>query len=96
MRATGIILDVVFGEGFPEEMVFSLNPEGREGGSLAKSPENSMPGMGNGEHSALGWEHSLVCSQTRGKDRHGWWAMASAESGMETRSPGPCRPWLGV
>lgn len=54
MRATGIILDVEFAEGFPEEVVFSLNPEGREGGSLAKSPENSMPGMGNGKHRGPG------------------------------------------
>lgn len=45
-----VIADVVFGEGFSEEMAFRLSPERGGGGSLAKSPENSIPGTGNSMH----------------------------------------------
>lgn len=40
---------VVFGEGFTAEVAFRLNPEGREGGRIAKSL-NSIPGRGNSKH----------------------------------------------
>lgn len=37
-------------EGFTGEVAFRLNPEGWEEGSLAKRPENSIPGRGNSKH----------------------------------------------
>lgn len=66
MKATGIILVVVFGEGFPEEMVFSLNPEGREGGSLAKRPENSQE-WGTASTAALGGSIAWCVHRPEGK-----------------------------